>query len=383
MPPAPRPAHVCFVNSLRTLGGAELWFLDAAAGLRERGLAASLVAQPHSALLAEARARGLPCAAIAIRCDGAPWTQVRLWRHFRRIGVSALICNLTKDLKAAGVAGGWARIAVRLASRESDFPLKSSLHYRWYFRRAATGLLVNSEATRRTVLSSAPWLDAARVHLLPKGIDTDRFRPTAPPPSRRPPVVGFAGQLIARKGLHALMAAWELLCARTEPDEANARLAGMAGQNGPAVAPRLRLAGAGDLLPVLETWRRGLRRPESVELCGFVADMPGFWAACRCAVLPSRAEGFGLAAGEAAACGLPVVATRTSSLPEIIRHGETGLLVSVDSPGDLAAALSRLLSDGALADSLGSAGRLLICDRYSRERCLQRLIALTCPEVSP
>ncbi|MDD5719651.1 MAG: glycosyltransferase [Candidatus Krumholzibacteria bacterium] len=358
--------HVCFVNSLRGLGGAELWFLAACRNLLARGVQASLVAQPGSRLLAGARAEGLPAAAIPIRCDGAFWTLYKLQRHFRRTKVTALVCNLTKDLKAAGLAGRWAGVSVRLASRESDFPLKGNAYYRWYFRHAATGLLVNSEATRRTVLASAPWLDPARVHLLYKGIDTGRFRPSDPPPSRRPPVVGFVGQLIARKGLDTLMAAWQQL------DEAA----------WPATPPRLRLAGEGSLQADIERWRSRLRRPACVELCGFLTDVPAFWAECRCAVLPSRSEGFGLAAAEASACGVPVIATAASSLPEIVHAGRTGLLVPVDRPRNLAAALARLLGDGPLADRFGAEGRRLIVGAFDERLCWQRLWELTCPEVT-
>ncbi len=361
---APRPPHVCLVNSLRGLGGAELWFLDAARALRARGVRASLVAQPGTPLLARARAADLPVAAIPIRCDGAPWTLARLWWHLRRTGVTALVCNLTKDLKAAGLAGRWAGVPVRLASRESDFPLKQKAHYRWYFHHAATGVLVASEATRRTVLGSAPWLDPARVHLLMKGVDTRRFRPAEPDLASRPPVVGYVGQLIVRKGLEALMAAWEQVLAAAPASG----------------APRLRLAGEGPLRPALERWRADLPRPQSVELTGFVEDVPGFWAGCRVAVLPSRAEGYGLAAAEASACGLPVVAARASSLPEVVADGETGLLVPPDRPADLATALSTLLHDTRLAARLGRAGRHRAETVLEAQRCWDRLLELTCPE---
>ncbi len=350
---APVP-HVAFVNSLRELGGAELWFLDAAQGLADRGLRVTMVAQPGSRLLQRARAAGLPTAAVPIRCDGAPWTLAALAWTFRRRGITALVCNLTKDLKAAGVAGLLAGVPVRLASRESDFPLKSKGYYRWYFTRAATGVLVNSEATRATIAASAPWLPPERVHLLPKGIDVARFLPAAAAPSI--PIVGFVGQFIERKGLACLMSAWSQL-------EHDARTA----------SARLRLAGEGPMRDAIVRWRETLRRPDAVELVGFVEDVPGFWGGCSVAVLPSRAEGFGLAAAEAAACALPVVATDSSSLPEIVRDGETGLLVPPDDAAALAGALARLLRDPALAVRLGAAGRRHITAHYDRRRCLDRL----------
>lgn len=358
--------HVCLVNSLRGLGGAEFWFLNAALGLHARGIRASLVVQPDSALVDLARDHGVDTTAIPIRFDGAPWTLYRLVRYFRHAGVTALVCNLTKDLKAAGLAGLWAGVPIRLASRESDFPLKNKRYYRWYFDRVATGVLVNSQATRRTVLQSAPWLDPARVHLLYKGIDLDRFSPGPGDPAQKPPVVGFVGELSGRKGLDALMAAWQRIDATdwAEP-------------------PELRLAGEGPYRPRLLGWREGLRRPEAVVLSGFVTDVPAFWRACRLAVLPSRVEGFGLAAAEASACGLPVVAARASSLPELVRHDSTGLLVPPDDPAALSAAIERLLRESDLAATLGAAGRTHVSAHFDHERCLDQLITLVCPKEPP
>ena len=178
--------------------------------------------------------------------------------------------------------------------------------------------------------------------------------------------MGFVGQLIERKGLDALVAAWS----RLEAEDWS-------------VPPRLVVAGDGPLRDRLLTWRASLRHPDQVEVRGFIDDVPAFWHTCRCAVLPSRAEGFGLAAAEAAACGLPVVATRTSSLPELVEHGRTGLLVAVDDPAALATALGDLLRDPARCRTLGQAGRALVADRFDHRRTLDRLQTLVCPEESP
>lgn len=356
----PRP-HLCLVNSLRTWGGAEIWFLETARGLRERGHQVSLVAQPDSELCARARAAGVPVQAVPIRFDGAPWTLARLTRHLRRTGVTALLANLTKDLKAAAVAGRLAGVRTILASRESDFPLKSKPYYRWYFSRLATGMLVNSRATRQTMLGSAPWLDPERVHLLYKGIDLQKFRPDdagAHTDSRVELTVGFAGQLIERKGLGTLMRAWSRLEAH-HPEA------------------RLRLAGTGPLRGALDSWRQDLRHPDHVAILGQVEDMPAFYRACRLLVMPSLCEGFGLAAAEALACGVPVVATRTSSLPEIVHHRESGLLVPVADADALRQAMARLLDDGDEAHRLGLAGRRHVVQNFDRQDTLDRLAELT------
>lgn len=350
--------RLSLINSIRSWGGAELWFLETARELRARGLEVDLVAQPGSELLRRARAAGVPCAAIPIRFDAAPWTLWKLARHFRSRGTTVAIANLTKDLKAAAVAGRMAGVERVYATRESDFPLKNSLHYRWYLGRLASGVLVNSAATLKTTLDSAPWLERSRVHLLYKGIDTERFHPRPGGPDRDR-VVGFVGQLIERKGLPTLMAAWSELEKNGDP------------------GARLRIAGSGPLAAGLRDWHAGLSFPGRVELCGHLEKIEDFYAACGMLVLPSRSEGFGLAAAEAAACGLPVIASRASSLPEIIEHEKNGLLVEPRQPRALAAAIARLLDDGELARRLGRNGAIRIRDRFDREHTLRELLRLT------
>lgn len=350
--------RITFIDSIRSWGGAEVWVLETVAALRDRGIEADIVAQPGSELLVRAGRAGIPCAPIPIRFDAAPWTLAKLYRHFRRRGTTAIWANMTKDLKAASVAGHLAGIPIIFGSRESDFPMKSKFYYKWYFNRLSTGLLVNSEATRRTVLESGPWLDPAKVHLLYKGIDTDRFKPadTIPPA----PVVGFVGQLIPRKGLTDLMAAWQLIDAADRPDR-----------------PVLRIAGEGSLGNDILAWRRNLIRPENVELMGFVEDVESFYRNLTLLVMPSLAEGFGLAAAEASSCGVPVIATDTSSLPEIVGHLDTGLLVPPREPDSLAASIKRLLDEPDLGRRLGKAGREKIRTRFTRTRTLRQLLELT------
>ncbi len=352
--------NLALVNGMRSLGGAELWHLDVAHGLRDRGHRVLVVGQPGSELLRRASASGLEVAGVPIRCDGAPWTVARLGRLFRSHGTTAVLCNRLKDLKAAGVAARLAGVGVVLKSRESDHPLRRRPHYRWYYDRVATGVLVNSQATLRTTMSSAPWLRPERVHLLYKGIDGERFGVQPESPGRL--AVGFAGSLDERKGVPLLMAAWSRVLAASG-----------------GASPVLRLAGDGPLRPALAAWRAGLHDPGSVELSGWVQDMPAFHGALALLAVPSRYEGFGLAAAEAGACGRPVVATRTSSLPEVVRDGETGLLVPPGDPDALAAAILRLLNDPGLRRRLGAAAAGHIRTRFDRAAMLTRLEGLLRP----
>lgn len=75
---------------------------------------------------------------------------------------------------------------------------------------------------------------------------------------------------------------------------------------------------------------------------------------------PSRAESFGLVVGEAQACGVPVVASRVGGIPEILRDGETGLLVPPEDPAALAQALGKMLGDEDARTAMGCAARQFV-----------------------
>jgi glycosyltransferase involved in cell wall biosynthesis len=77
-------------------------------------------------------------------------------------------------------------------------------------------------------------------------------------------------------------------------------------------------------------------------------------------VHPAFMEGLGVVLLQAAACGLPIVAGRAGGIPEIVRHGENGLLVEPGDVAGLAAALNALLADAGLRQRYGSAGRAIV-----------------------
>ncbi|WP_409329168.1 glycosyltransferase family 4 protein [Trujillonella humicola] len=131
------------------------------------------------------------------------------------------------------------------------------------------------------------------------------------------------------------------------------------------------LALVGDCYPGYEDVEVGLRELAAEQGVDDVTEFTGFRdpaplvAAADVVLVPSRVESFGLVAVEALFLGRPVVAARTGGLPEVVRDGETGLLVPADDPRALADAVVRLLQDPALAAALGSAGRADARARFS------------------
>ncbi len=105
-----------------------------------------------------------------------------------------------------------------------------------------------------------------------------------------------------------------------------------------------------------------------VRAVGEQADVRAFLSAADVFLLPSATESFGLAALEAMACEVPVIASRVGGLPEVIEHGVSGFLRAPDDLDGMAADAIGLLSDPSLRRQIGEAGREVVRERYCSHR---------------
>jgi glycosyltransferase involved in cell wall biosynthesis len=113
-----------------------------------------------------------------------------------------------------------------------------------------------------------------------------------------------------------------------------------------------------------------------LEWLGHVDDMPALFATVDIVVLPSYREGLPKSLIEAAACGLPLVATDVPGCREVITDGEDGLLVPVRDAVALAAAIARLIDDRKLAARLGAAARKKALSQFDERIVIDRTIAV-------
>jgi glycosyltransferase involved in cell wall biosynthesis len=108
--------------------------------------------------------------------------------------------------------------------------------------------------------------------------------------------------------------------------------------------------------------------PANVRFLGYRADVADLLVASDVFVLASDWEGLPVSILEAMLCGLPVVATRVSGIPEAVTDGEEGWLVPPRDPARLAAAIGCLLDDPAAAIAMGRRGRQRVLRDFSLER---------------
>ena len=130
-------------------------------------------------------------------------------------------------------------------------------------------------------------------------------------------------------------------------------------------------------LDELRSLARELGVAERVRFCGFRSDVDNVYGAADVVCVPStQPDPLPNAALEAAAAGCCVVAANHGGLPEILRDGVTGTLVTPGDPAALAAALARLRADPALRERLGAAAAADVRERFAPERLLDRMQAL-------
>jgi glycosyltransferase involved in cell wall biosynthesis len=138
------------------------------------------------------------------------------------------------------------------------------------------------------------------------------------------------------------------------------------------------LIGDGPLRESLEARVRELGLAERVHFLGRRphSEIPDLLRGFDVLAMPSREEAWGVAAAEASATAIPVVATNVGGIPEIVVGGQTGLLVPPEDPLALADAIRRLAGDRDLRHRLGEAGRARIESMFGWQRCVDLMVGV-------
>jgi glycosyltransferase involved in cell wall biosynthesis len=316
-------------------------------GLRRRGHEVLVLCRPDSVLRNRLAAAHIPFAAILTGLDLSPLVLLRCARTLKRFGAQILITLKDKDLRQSAVAARMVGVPV-LVCHGTDRPLKNNVRYRFFFDKIATHHVAVSKAVRETLRATSPWLrsDVAVVY---NGIEMDVID-AAPRAQLDLPddavTVGFVGHFEGRKGYQDFAQAWWQVSERVP--NAHAIIVGQGRREA--------------------EFRAALEGAPRVHWLGFRSDVPSVMKALDIFVLPSRFEGFGLVVVEAMTAGAACVAYGVSSVPELIDHEHTGVLVPAGNIEALADDIIRLCHQPQLRKQLADAARVAAHERFSGER---------------
>lgn len=293
--------------------------------------------------------------AASLEADGAR-VRVIPWKGVRRdpIGAWRLWCALRDeefDITHEHFGGRAVRWLVRAATRGAAVVhLHCEIEPSWILNtvpilvRGADAVIADSLVTAQQVVGMQPDVVYLGVSLPDKdGTLTGDLQ------ARTGRILGTASRLVPLKGIVYLIRTMALLRAEF-PDL------------------RLEIAGSGPERAALEEEIGGLGLADRVRFLGWQADLERVLAGWDVFVQPSLKEGFPLAALEAMASGLPVVATSVGGLPELVENGRTGWLVPPADPGALADRLRKLLLNADERRAMGAAGRRRVRERFSVEQ---------------
>jgi glycosyltransferase involved in cell wall biosynthesis len=215
----------------------------------------------------------------------------------------------------------------------------------------------------------AAGIPRERIRLLPHGVDVERFRP-AEPPERQAlrarlglptgVLAVYSGRLLRGKGLETLV---DAMASPALPEALRLVLLG-SGEGQLDVEPELRR----------RVSERGLAA--RVLFAGRVDDVADHLRASDLFVFPSLFEALGIALVEAAACGLPAVASRTGGIVDVVDHDRSGLLIAPGSAPALAAALATLAADPGRRAAMGREARAVAVSRFDERDVLECYRAL-------
>ena len=231
--------------------------------------------------------------------------------------------------------------------------------------RFADGIICGNKKAADIVRKFKVENEKFKVIICPlSGTDTAKFKPGIESNWREKldvkpeeKVILFYGALDKRKGLDVLLEAFKILTYNLKP-----------------IIYNLVIVGTGPERQNLESRIKDLELDNKITLLEWLPNdqLPALLSAADVFVYPSVPSGgweeqFGYAMAEAGACGVPVIATRTGSINEVVRDNESGILVESNNPEQLAEAIHKILSNDELAKRMGEHGRKYVVENFSHQ----------------
>ena len=352
-----RPELVIHMQKVAGISGSEAHLLSLLPRLRERGWDIRMLmlheGEPGAWDFArELTGRGVPLDAIRIRADVDPIAFGELLAYLVRKRPAILHTHLVHAETYGLLAGSVARVPVRFSTKHGFNEFREMPYFGLADRAVASLAHVEIAISRGLAryLEEVEGFDGESFEIVHYGIEPDG---EPAPYAGDSPRLLCVGRLIPIKGHIVLLRAFA--AAKRE-----------------LPALELDIAGRGPLEPALRALARELGVGDAVRFLGHVTPIQGAIEESSVVVVPSMGEGFGMVALEAMERARPVIAAAIGGLGEIVRDGETGILVPPGESEPLADAIVHVAGDPDLARRLGAAGRQRALSRFLQSFCTER-----------
>src|SRR4051812_23324645 len=348
---------ILHLQKVAGISGSEAHLLSLLPRLRERGWDVRMLMlhedEPGAWEFARAlESRGVPIDAISLRADVDPFAFMRLVAYLVRVRPTILHTHLVHADAYGLLAGTVARVPVRFSTKHGFNEFREAPYFGVADRAFASLAHVHIAISRGLAryLEEVEGFDGESFEIVHYGIDPNG---EPKPYADSVPRLLCVGRLIPIKGHIVLLRAF-----------ADAR------RDVPGL--RLDIAGRGPLEPALKALAKELAVDDAISFLGHVSPVQAAIERAAVVVVPSMGEGFGMVALEAMERGRPVIAAEIGGLGELVRDGETGVLVPAGEAEPLRAAIVRLAGDLPLAQRMGDAGRRRALARFLQTTCTER-----------
>ena len=359
-----RIAHIIKVTRI---SGAERHLLILLGGLREQGMDARLImlverGKPMDDMAAAAQERAIPLTRLTIRGHYDIPLLWRLRRALRATSPDIVHTHLIHADMYGYAAAKLARVGTVISSRHNDDQFRYRPRWRrlnrQLWRRLDAGIAISGAvANFAEIIEDAP---RDKLHIVRYGMEyrwlsdetIERARHSLRDELGLPldtPLLGMVCRLVQQKGVPYSLEALR----RIQSDFPQARLV---------------VIGDGEKAGELRQLATALGVAERVHWLSWRDDAAELMTGLDVLLAPSLWEGFGLVILEAMARRVPVIASRVSALPEVVVHGETGILIESRDVDGLTQAIARLLSDRALRKYMGLLGTARLEEHFSAQR---------------
>jgi glycosyltransferase involved in cell wall biosynthesis len=358
--------RIAGVDPERNFSGGEVQVTGLTRELLRAGHQAELVCDPDGELWQRAQQAGVTCRPLRIRNSLDALAGLRLRRLLTGHHYDVVHFHTARAHAMAPYARG--RAGALVATRRMDY-VPNRVFAPWLYNRAVDGVAAISQGVAQALTCAG--VSRHRITIIPSGVDCRRFAPPSEAARQRARTalglmpqeiaLGSIGALVVRKGHRVLIDAMALL----ESGEATE-----------LTASHLRCFVAGDGVLRRELEQQVLQKnlTRSVALLGHIRDPITLLSALDFFVMPSLNEGLGVAALEATAAGLPVIAAAVGGLQEIVADGLNGVLVPTADPAALARAIKLLATDAAARSSMSGYARTSAVHNWSIESMAERTL---------